>query len=806
MDTLLQDLRHGLRGLWRDRTFTLVAVLTLALGIGANASIYSFLDALVLRPLDLPEVERLVHLYEQSKDDPRFSLSAPNFQDVRARVPQLEHVAAYARRESNLTGSGEPETLTNLRVSPSFFTALGVQAALGRTLLADEDEPGKQYVTVLSHGLWQRRFGADPSVVGRTVTLDGQPYTVVGVLPSNFAFLKPAQLYTPLVFAPQETSQRRSHFLGVLGRLKAGATEAQAASALRAVLDGQHPEDQTHLLNLTPLIEASNPTLRRMMWVLMAAVVLVLLAACANVAGMLLARAARREREMAIRAALGASRLRMVRLLLTESLLLALLGGGFGLLIALWGVDLMRAGMPADRAQALLGWDKAGLNARMLLFTLGTVSLATVVVGLMPALRASRTDPGATLRVEGRGAAGSVERHRLRQALVGAQMAFALMLTVGACLTARSFATLSGPHPGFERAGVLTFRVVADKSNFPNQADAARFFSTMEERLRALPGVTDAAAVSNIPMGPSITMLVLDVEGQPTPPPGQEVLANSLVVTPDYFRTLRIPLREGEGFSGREQVDGLQVAIISAALARRAFGSEPAVGKRIGFKPPQGETKDWFTVVGVVGDVQQQPPTEPFTRAESLYLPLPQDVPRSMTFTVRTTGEPLALVASVRRELAALDSDVPLTSVRTLEDVVDAAFTNSRYAMVLMLVFAAVALVLSAVGLYGVMAYGVSQRAREIGIRMALGARGADVTRLIVGQALWPTGVGLGVGLVGAYAVAGAMADILFGVNPRDPLAFGSMAVLLLGVAALAVLGPVRTAVRVDPAVSFRSE
>lgn len=806
MDTLLQNLRYGLRGLWKDRAFTFVAVLTLALGIGANASIYSFLDALVLNPYDFPEMDRLVFLTERAPEYERMALSPANFLDARERLPQVEHLSAYDSRSANLTGGGgEPEQLLGYAVSPSLFAALGVPAQVGRTLQAGEDTPGQEHVVVLGHGLWQRRFGADPSVVGHTVTLDGQPHTVVGVMPRDFFFPRGAQFFTPLVFSAEEKVKRRAHYLEAVGRLRADTSLAQASAAAQPVLDGAHPEDPKHRLGLAPLREVGDLPTRRLMWVLMAAVVLVLLAACANVASMLLARAARRERELAIRSALGASRGRLVGQLLTESLLLALLGGGFGLLLALWGVDLMHAAMPADTARWIAGWERAGLNGRMLGFTLGTAALTTVAVGLVPALRASRTDPSATLRMEGRGMAGSVERHRMRQVLVGVQMAFALVLTVGACLNVRSFSAMMGENPGFEREGLLSFRVIADEATFPRTEDITGFHQAVVERLRHLPGASDAAAVNNLPLGFNGATTALYIEGQPPPPPGQEPQAQRQVVTPEYFRTMRIPLREGEGFTGRERGDGPKVVLISASLARRAFGNQSPIGHRIALAG-RPEALEWRTVVGVVGDVQQRPPLDPYNGKDAIYLPLTQKPERGMTFTVRTAGEPLALAQAARREVAAVHADVPVTDVKTMQRVIHEAYTAPRYAVALMLVFAAIALVLSAVGLYGVMAYGVSQRAREIGIRMALGARAGDVARLVVGQALWPALAGMGFGLVGAFALARGMGSLLYGVSPVDPLSFGAMPLVLGGVAALAALRPVRTAVRVDPAVAFRSE
>lgn len=801
METVLQDLRYAVRSLLRERGFTAVAVLTLALGIGANASMFSMLKALVLRPFDFPHLERLVLLSEYSARSQLLGLSTANVAAVREGVSSLEFVAAFDSWEVTLTGAGEPERLVGCRTSPTLFATLQVPAALGRTLIDGEDQRGRDRVMVLSHGLWQSRFGAAGDVLGQTVKLNGEPYTVVGVMPPGFRFPRAVTFWVPLVPRAPSHEEYRQHQYGAVALLKDGRTLEQARAELAVVEQRLEGEEAGHRLTAIPLREYSGALLQKLAWVFMAAVVLVLLVACANVAGMLLARASRRTRELAIRVSLGAGRARVVRMLLTESLLLAVMGGGLGLLFALWGVDVIRTSMPPDVARFLTGWNQVGLDLTVLGYTSGAVLVSTVLFGLVPALRASQVRPADVLWREVRGGG---QRQRLRQFLVAAQVAFALVLGVGAALNVRSFSSMLRAPLGFESQGLLTLRVGASLEHYPDAASVSRFYDEALARLRSLPGVQAAAASSLLPMGRmwSFTTLRLERDGFNGSEP--QVLAQ--VVTGDFFRAMGIALREGSLFTGREGEDAPPVAVISESLARRYFGDQSALGQRLAVGvEPDGQPR-WRTVVGVVADARYLDFLSQQDAYSVLYLPLRQEGTRELRLILRSGGDPLALVPQVRKELLALAPDQPLSEIKSLERVIDETLVRARYVTVLLMVFAGIALLLSAVGIYGVMAYTVSMRMHEIGVRMALGAKARDVVLLVVLQGLWPTLIGVGVGLVGAWASTRVLSAMLYGVSPFDPLLFGLTALFFVAVAVLAALIPVRHATRVDPTHALRAE
>jgi putative ABC transport system permease protein len=803
MDTFLQDLRYAVRGLLRDRAFTLVAVLTLAVGIGANTVIFSYVDRLMLRPFDFPELDRLVYITEQTPGFERFQLSTATVADLREEASLLEGVGAYQWWDTNLTGTAEPERLIGYKVSPELFTALRTPAALGRTLLPDEAKEGSDRVVVLSHGLWERRFGRDAGIVGNTVTLDGAPYTVVGVMPPDYRFPKAGELWVPLVLPADASARRLEHYFHVVGRLKPGATLEALRAQLAPLHERMAAQEPGHRIFAEPLRDYGDRKVRLMMWTMLCATGLVLLVACANVAGMLLARASRRARELAIRGALGASRGRVARQLLTECLVLSVPGAGAGLVLALWGIDLMRSGLPADVSRNVPGWTRVGVDGHVLAFTLAVTLGSVLFFGLVPALRAAKVQPADVLRREGRGLSGG--RQRLRTAMVAAQLAFALVLTVCAALNARSFAAMMNTPAGFDREGLLTLQVGVSTSKYQDAGAVRRYYDDALARLRALPGVTSVAAASDLPLGPSWSTRQLELDGAEPLAPGEERRVLFQVVTEDYFRTLGVPLREGALFTEAGGPDAPKVALISESAARRYFPEGSPVGRRITLGRTDGQPV-WRTVVGVVADVQVSDFFFNGGRRDSVYIPHRQTGERDMFLAVRTAGDPVAVAPSVRRELLALDSEQPVAAMKTMERVVHETLLAPRYGMVLLLVFAGLALGLSAVGVYGVMAYGVSQRTRELGIRMALGASRAEVMRLVVWQGLRPTLAGVAVGLLGAWAAAHAMAGLLYGVSPFDPVLFLAMAAFLVAVALLASFFPVRHATRVDPAIALRSE
>jgi predicted permease len=802
METVLQDLRYAVRSLARERGFTAVAVLTLALGIGANASMFSFLNALVLRPFDFPHLERLVLLAEHSEQSKLLGLPPANLEAVREGVSSLEFVAAFASWDVKLTGAaGEPEQLVGCRASPTLFATLRAPAALGRTLIGGEDQQGRERVVVLSHGLWQSRFGGARDVLGQTVKLNGEPYVVVGVMPSGFRFPRAVSFWVPLVQRAPSHEAYREHQYGAVALLKDGRSLEQARAELALVEQRLEGGEARHRLSAIPLREYSGASLHQMVWVFMAAVGLVLLVACANVAGMLLARASRRARELAIRVSLGAGRARVVRMLLTESLLLAVMGGGLGLLFALWGVDVIRTSMPPDVARFLTGWNRVGLDVPVLGYTFGAMLVSTVLCGLVPALRASQVRPSDVLWREVRGGG---QRQRLRQFLVATQVAFALVLSVGAALTVRSFSSMLWAPLGFEREGLLTLRVGPSPERYPDAASVSRFYDEALARLRSLPGVQAAAASSILPMGRTWSFTAMRLERAGFNAAESQVLVQ--VVTEDYFQAMGISLREGGLFTGREAQDAPPVVVVSESLARRYFGGQSALGQRLAVGvEPDGQPR-WSTIIGVVADARYLDFLSQQDAYSVLYLPLRQEGTRELRLLLRSGGDPLALVPQVRQELLALDPDQPLSEIKSLERVIDETLIRARYVTVLLMIFAGIALLLSAVGIYGVMAYTVSMRLHEIGVRMALGAKARDVVRLVVLQGLWPTLIGVGVGLVGAWASTRVLSGMLYGVSPFDPLLFGLTALFFVAVALLAALIPVRHATRVDPTHALRAE
>ena len=812
MRTLLQDLRFAARVLWKSPGVTAVAVVALTLGIGANTAIFSVVNGVLLRPLPYPEPERLVLVNEHSERVPQMSVAYPNFVDWRAQQTVFEQMAATQSQSYNLSGAGEAERLPGRNVSPEFFAALGVSPALGRVFTEEENAPGRERVAVISHGLWQRRFGGDAGILGRAVTLNGQPFTVVGVLPQGFRYSSPADVYVPINSAIDDTMRAsRSYHPGifVLARLKQGVTVERAREEMKTVaarLTAQYPESNTgNGVYLQPLSEFFVGQIRPSLLILLAAVGLVLLIACANVANLLLARAAARSREIAIRTALGASRPRIVRQLLTESVTLALVGGGCGLLLALWGVDALRS----LAAGNLPPTAEVGLDSNVLLFTFGVSLLTGVAFGLAPALQASRADLSTSLKEGGRSQTGGVARQRMRSALVVAEVALSLLLLIGAGLMLKSFSLLRQAETGFDPRNLLTMQVSRAVGEGQSAAAAARFFDDLRERLLATPGVTAAAYSMGLPrLGAPDTSVF--VAGQPMPEPGKAPQVLFYVTSPGYLEALGIPLLRGRFFDERDDVNAQLVGVVDEVFARAIFPGEDAVGKRLrGYAPGMPDME----IVGVVGQVSQSGPDAPqpvrpqlyyaFRQVPEKYLP---DFMGDVTVTVRTAGDPSPVVAAARREARALDPAQPLYSVVTMEEVMAQSVATQKLSTLLLGLFAGVALLLAAVGLYGVMSYTVTQRTHEIGVRVALGAGRRDILRMVVGQGMLLTAAGIAVGLLGAFALTRLMASLLYGVSATDPLVFAAVSLLLAAVALLASYIPARRATKVDPMVALRYE
>ncbi len=805
MDTLWKDLRFGARTLWKSPGFTLVAVLTLALGIAANTTIFSLVNSVMLRPLPYAEPERLVMLAVGGKET-----SAADFFDWRAQSASFEQMAAMAYWSANLGGVETPERVQGFLVTPEFFTLLGVQPFAGRAFLPAEAEAGQDGVAIISHGLWRRAFGSDPNLVGKNVPINGRPRTVVGIMPAGFQFYREADAWAPLAFAPADlaaVSARRARYLLAPARLKPGVTLEQAQAELNAVtrrLEEQYPQTNTgRHYRVAPLHEEVVGSIRTPLLVLLGAVGFVLLIACANVANLLLARAAARQREFSVRVALGAGRGRIVRQLLTESVLLALAGGAAGLVLTFWGGDLLMAAIPRHFISGLPAMQAVEIDKAVLGFTLGVSLLTGVVFGLAPALQFSNPDLNRVLKEGGRGAGGGSQSQRLRGLLVIAEVALSLMLLVGAGLLIRSFVGLMGVTPGFDPDRLLTMQITLPQLRYPEPEKAAAFYEDVIRRVESLPGVAGAAATTNLPLGGSDQTTRFTVEGRPAPPRGQEPEVSFRDITPGYFQTMGIPLLRGRAFDERDRTGAPLVAVISETLARQQFGSvEGALGQRL--SRPVGADTQTVEVVGVVADVRHtglkaEPKSE-------LYLSELQDSARGMTLVVRAEGDPAALASAVRGKIQEVDKDQPVFDVRTMREVIATSVNLNRFSMLLLSLFALVALLLAAVGLYGVMSYAVAQRTSEIGIRIALGAQGRDIFRLVVGQSMALALAGMALGVGGSFAVTRVLTSLLYGVSATDPLVFAGVALLLALVALVACYVPARRAMKVDPMVALRYE
>ncbi len=803
MDTLLQDIRYAVRGFLKRPGFTLVALLALALGIGANTAIFSLVNAVLLRPLPFAEPDRLVWVFGNIRNGGNRASVAPlDYLDFRAQNTTFEQFAASfsVPLSLNITGNGDPERLTAAGVTGNYFQVLGVAPMLGRTFQMENETPALSQVSVLSYALWQRRFGGDSTIVGKKITLDSKTYEVIGVMPPDFSFPQRSEAWVPMNFeAGPEMKQRRAHFLRPIGKLKPGATIEQAQADTDAIarrLEAEFPATNTGWnLRLIPLQEQLVGNIRPTLFILFGAVGFVLLIACANVANLLLVRAAAREREIALRTALGAGRARIVRQMITESVLLAVVGGGFGALLAVWGVELlvkMSAGTIPSTA-------KVNIDLTVLGFTLLVSVLTGLLFGMVPALRTLKLNLVSSLKEGGRGGSQSAPRNRTRSALVVIESAVAVVLLIGAGLLVRSFIQLQNVKPGFDATNVLTMQVNLPRQKYSTNEKTSNFFSQLETRVGGLPGVEAVGLVTELPLSGQPNDFAFTVEGRPPVSPNQRLGADFRRVNEHYFKSLQIPLLRGRNFTAQEIRQAAKITIISELLASAAFPNEDPIGKRLVI--PAAEPV-MYEIVGIVGDIRHR--AMEFPPYATMYFPTIQ--PNFMNLVIRTPGDPASLTAAVRREVQAIDPDQPIAAVRTMEEWVDTSVATSRYRTALLGVLALVALVLASTGIYGVMSYSVTQRTHEIGVRMALGARRFDVVKLVIRQGMGLVIIGVALGIGGAFALTRVMASLLFGVTAKDPATFVVVGVVLALVAFVACYIPARRATKVDPLVALRYE
>jgi putative ABC transport system permease protein len=809
MSTLLQDLRYGVRMLTRKPGFTLIAVLTLALGIGANTAIFSVVNAALLRPLPYREADKLVMVWEQSQREAQNVANPANYMDWGEQNDVFTEMATTFDTTASLIGDGEPEEVPAQYATVNLFSMLGVTPILGRDFTPNDVKPNQPNVAVIGFGLWQRRFGADPAVIGRQVTINRRPATIIGVMPAGFTWHihkssmtgKSAELWMPWEITT-EMRTRTGRYLTVAARIKPGVSFEQAQTEMKAIgarLEAEYHEFNANWgVNVVPLRTQFTGEIRPALLVLLGAVAFVLLIACANVANLLLARAAMREREMAVRAALGASRWRVLRQLLTESVLLSALGGVAGLLLAWWGTDLLVAFSPRE----LTALQQTKLSAPVLGFTL-TVSLLTgIIFGLVPAFEATRFNLQESLKEGGKNIGGSVRGHRLRSAFVIAEIALALVLLVGAGLLVRSFARLQAVDPGFNAKNVLTMRVNLPVRKYDSDSKRITFFREAVAGIKALPGVEEAGAINWLPFaGPHAGTLV-EIEGRPKLPPGEELGTGSSVTDMNYFNAMQIPLKSGRLFTDQEAAEMRHVVVVNETFARKNLPGEDPLGKRV-IIYMKGENVP-CEIIGVVGDNKHMGLTvEPEPMA---FWPHPELTYSAMTLVIRTQGDPTSIAPAARRVIQTLDSDQPIGEVRTMESWLSDSVARARFNTLLLTVFAAVAMILAAVGIYGVVSYNVTMRTHEIGLRMALGAQPGDVLGLMVRQGLVLTVGGVVIGLGAAFALTRIMASLLFNVSATDTLTFAGVALGLAIVALAACAIPARRATRVDPMIALRYE
>ena len=801
--TLLRDVRHAIRALRRTPGFTASAVLTFALGIGVNTAVFSVFNGVLLRPLPYPEADRLTMVWMDNRgENIREDITSyPNYRDWRDQGSSYGQLAAYTSNAFTLTGADEPERLSGAQATANFFDVMGVRPLLGRVFTEAHETPGRDAVALISHGLWQRRFGGAPNVLGRTIVLNGRSHEIIGVMPGTLGVPADAELWTPLAPEPTLREARGSFWLPVIGRLKPGVPVEQAQaemSGIAARLEQAYPGNRGFGINVVPLHRHLVGDIERSLVVLLAAVGVVLLIACANLSNLLLGRTAARRKELAIRTALGALRGRLIRQIVTEAFVLATAGAVLGLLLAYWATGFFIAigGDSIPRPEAI------AIDARVLAFTLAISAACALLAALVPALQASRPGTADTLREGGR-EGGSIASRRTRSALVACEVALAFVLLAGAALLLRSLWSMQHVERGFSTDRIATVRLSLPTALYGAPADVRSFYLRLLERVRALPGVESAATGTGV-LQPLVTNSnVFTIEGKPLPPPGQRVEYPIEAVSTGYFETLGVTPLAGRTFTDQDRADAPGVVIINETLARQGWPGQDPLGRRMRGGGDNSRAP-WLTVVGIVPDLRRADLRRQI-RPE-VYLTTLQLTPRSQMLLVRTTGDPAAIVPSIRREARALDPRLPLFAAGTLDRQVTATLASPRFRAVLLAAFAVIAVLLAAIGIYGVTAHAVGQRTHEVGIRMALGARRIDVLRLILAQHLRPALAGLGLGIAAALALSRSLRTLVYGIGVADPASYIAMAAGLLAVAAAACWIPARRATRIDPLSALRTQ
>lgn len=809
VDMLRQDVRFAIRTFRHAKGFTAVAIATIALGIGATAAIFSVVDALILEPLPFPDANRIVMVW---MDNRRLGVhedlhSYPNLADLKAQNRSLSHLAPFRQAGVNVTGSGEPQRVAAGVLPAEALAALGARPMLGQLYTADNEVQGNDAVALIGHGLWTSNLGSDPNVIGKSIELNGRKRTIVGVMPAGFAFpTERTQLWLPLVISNDSKTARSSYFLSAVGRLAPGVSLERARSDLGAIakrLEAQYPVDRDYGVTVTPLPEqVVGPTLRTTLWIILGAVAAVLLIACANVANLLLSRAAVREREVTVRMALGASRRRLVRQLLTESMLLSAIGGAVGIALALGVLRLLPAFAPPDLPRI----EHVRINAAVLFVTSLVTLMTGTLFGLVPALQSSRTHLGTTLREGGRGGTAGRGGLRLRHGIVAAQLALVVVLLTGAGLLLRTFITLQRVELGFATENVLTFDVVLASAKYPKPGQAVTFFETLLERLRALPGVQGAGTISTMMLSATPNSTGITAEGRETRQDDNEVTFDA--ASPGFFTTVGARMVAGRAFTAVDRDGAPPVAIVNEHMVKRYWPNGGAVGKRFRFgssTSPNDTTRNpWITVVGVVSDMRRTG-VDKEVRDEAFF-PYRQSADPGQLVVVRTIGDPMSIVGLVKQVVRSIDADQPISNVRTMEQMLAGLVAQRRFSMALVGAFAGLALTLALIGAYGVTSYLVSQRTKEIGVRLALGAEPSRVSKLVVGEGMRVATIGVVAGVIIALVTTRLASSLLYHVSPRDPLTIGVVVVTLLGVSALANYLPARRAARVDPLTALRQD